>query len=153
MGAPPRMLRPPEGMLQPPEGLPGDTLLSFLAASAQPPEAAPVLGARPAFWLGRDPRSFQDNLDLRVRLLSRSSLGRARRVRPRCVRRRVRGGSPKGACSEPSPGLLISSRRPALTPSPGPSVHGRLSDPGSEYCLALPPPLHSFGATAVLFDI
>merc|ERR1719223_1463667 len=50
IGAPPRMLRP----------LPGDTFPSFLTASAQPPEAAPVLGARPAFWPGQDPRSSQD---------------------------------------------------------------------------------------------
>ena len=54
------MLRPPEEMLWPSEGLPGDTFPSFLTASAPPPEAAPVLGARPAFWPGQDPRSSQD---------------------------------------------------------------------------------------------
>ena len=33
---------------------------TLLNTSAQPPEAAPVLGARPAFWPGQDPRSSQD---------------------------------------------------------------------------------------------
>ena len=41
-----------------------------------------------------------------------------------------------GRLQRAMPGLLISSRRPALTPSPGPSVHGRLSDPCIEYYLS-----------------
>ena len=45
------------GVLRP---LPGDTFPSFLTASVPPPEAAPALGARPAFWPGQDPRSSQD---------------------------------------------------------------------------------------------
>ena len=60
IGAPPRMVWPPEGMLRRSEGLPGDTFSSLPTASAPPPEAAPVLGARPAFWPGQDPRSSQD---------------------------------------------------------------------------------------------
>ena len=33
---------------------------TLLNTSVQPSEAAPVLGARPAFWPGQDPRSSQD---------------------------------------------------------------------------------------------
>ena len=74
IGAPLRMLRPPEGILRP---LPGSTVLSFLTASANLPEAALVLGARPG-----PAKTFalpKTNLDLHVRLLSRSPLGLARR--------------------------------------------------------------------------
>ena len=47
-------------MLRLPEGLPGETFPSFLTASAPPPGAAPILGARPSFWPGQYPRSSQD---------------------------------------------------------------------------------------------
>ena len=120
IGAPPRMLRPPEGMLWPSEGLPGDTFPSFLTASAPPPEAAPVLGARPAFWPGQDPHSSQDQpgppRPTAIKIIigtgeaTLTAIGAPPRAR----------WLPLGSMQRTIPGLLISSRCLAPTRPPGP---------------------------------
>ena len=120
IGAPPRMLRPPEEMLWPSEGLPGDTFPSFLTASAPPPEAAPVLGARPAFWPGQDPRSSQDQpgppRPTAIKIIigtgeaTLTAIGAPPRAR----------WLPLGSMQRAIPGLLISSRCLAPTRPPGP---------------------------------
>ena len=110
IGAPPRMLRP----------LPGDTFPSFLTASAQPPEAAPVLEARPAFWPGQDPRSSQDQpgpprpTAIRIIIGTGEAILTAIGAPPRAR------WFPLGGMQRAMPGLLISSRFLAPTRPPGP---------------------------------
>ena len=120
IGAPPRMLRPLEGALWPSEGLPSDTFSSFLAASAPSPEAAPVLGTRPAFWTGLDPRSSQGQpgpprpTAIKIIIGTGEAILTAIGAPPRAR------WFPLGGMQRAIPGLLISSRCLAPTRPPGP---------------------------------
>ena len=93
---------------------------TLLNTSAQPPEAAPVLGARPAFWPGQDPRSSQDQpgppRPTAIKIIigtgeaTLTAIGAPPRAR----------WLPLGSMQRTIPGLLISSRCLAPTRPPGP---------------------------------
>ena len=91
-----------------------------LNTSAQPPEAAPVLGTRPAFWPGQDPRSSQDQpgpprpTAIKIIIGTGEAILTAIGAPPRAR------WFPLGGMQRAMPGLLISSRFLAPTRPPGP---------------------------------
>ena len=99
IGAPPRMLRP----------LPGNT-----------PEAAPVLGARPAFWPGQDPRSSQDQPGPPRPTAIKIIIGTGEAILTAIGAPPQARWFPLGGMQRAMPGLLISSRCLAPTRPPGP---------------------------------